>query len=193
MRKNLMRKRRLQRPAKDQNYLINTFNQVLARHFLTMGIIATICIFMSIESFADSIYLKPLTSSPVFYFFILTAISLFFIFIYLKRGYKIEPIHLAWLTYLLFISVVEEIAFRMMLPILLSSTFGIISAVLFSNFLFAYIHYVTLRWKFINCVVAFVGGLGLSRLLVSTEDIAILILVHYFFTFLNTPLPPERR
>ena len=193
MRKNLMRKRRLQRPAKDQNYLINTFNQVLARHFLTMSIIATICIFMSIESFADSIYLKPLTSSPVFYFFILTAISLFFIFIYLKRGYKIESIHLAWLIYLLFISVAEEIAFRMMLPILLSGTFGMISAVLFSNFLFAYIHYVTLRWKFINCVVAFIGGLGLSRLLVSTEDVAILVLVHYFFTFLNTPLPPERR
>ena len=193
MRKNSMRKRRLQRPAKDQNYLINTFNQVLARHFLTMSIIATICIFMSIESFADSIYLKPLTSSPVFYFFILTAISLFFIFIYLKRGYKIEPIHLAWLTYLLFISVAEEIAFRMMLPILLSGTFGMISAVLFSNFLFAYIHYVTLRWKFINCVVAFIGGLGLSRLLVSTEDVAILVLVHYFCTFLNTPLPPERR
>ena len=193
MRKNSMRKRRLQRPAKDQNYLINTFNQVLARHFLTMSIIATICIFMSIESFADSIYLKPLTSSPVFYFFILTAISMFFIFIYLKRGYKIEPIHLAWLTYLLFISVAEEIAFRMMLPILLSGTFGMISAVLFSNFLFAYIHYVTLRWKFINCVVAFIGGLGLSRLLVSTEDVAILVLVHYFFTFLNTPLPPERR
>ena len=193
MRKNSMRKRRLQRPAKDQNYLINTFNQVLARHFLTMSMIATICIFMSIESFTDSIYLKPLTSSPVFYFFILTAISLFFIFIYLKRGYKIEPIHLAWLTYLLFISVAEEIAFRMMLPILLSGTFGMISAVLFSNFLFAYIHYVTLRWKFINCVVAFIGGLGLSRLLVSTEDVAILVLVHYFFTFLNTPLPPERR
>jgi len=118
---------------------------------------------------------------------------LFFIFFYIKRGHKIERIHLAWLTYLLFISVVEEIAFRMMLPILLSGTFGMISAVLFSNFLFAYIHYVTLRWKFINCVVAFVGGLGLSRLLVSTEDIAILVLVHYFFTFLNTPLPPERR
>ena len=193
MRKNSMRKRRLQRPAKDQNYLINTFNQVLARHFLTMSMIATICIFMSIDSFADSIYLKPLISSPFFYFFILTAISLFFIFIYLKRGYKIEPIHLAWLTYLLFISVAEEIAFRMMLPILLSGTFGMISAVLFSNFLFAYIHYVTLRWKFINCVVAFIGGLGLSRLLVSTEDVAILVLVHYFFTFLNTPLPPERR
>ena len=190
---NSVPKRRLQRPAKDQNRLINTFKQVLARHFLTMAVIAGICIFISIESFANSIYLKPLTSSPVFYFFILTAVSLFFIFFYLKRGYKIEWIHGAWLTYLLFISVVEEFAFRMMLPILLSGTFGMMSAVLFSNFLFAFIHYVTLRWKLINCVVAFIGGLGFSRLLVSTEDIAILILVHYFFTFLNTPLPPERR
>ena len=193
MMQNSMSKRRLQRPAKDQNRLIKTFNQVLARHFLTMTVIAGICIFISIESFANNIYLKPLTSSPVFYFFILTAISLFFIFCYLKKGHKIEWIHLAWLTYLLFISVVEEFAFRMMLPILLSGTFGMMSAVLFSNFLFACIHYVTLRWKLINCVVAFIGGLGLSKLLVSTEDIAILILVHYFFTFLNTPLPPERR
>ena len=193
MMQNSVPKRRLQRPAKDQNRLINTFTQVLARHFLTMAVIAGICIFISIESFANSIYLKPLTSSPVFYFFILTAVLLFFIFFYLKRGHKIEWIHGAWLTYLLFISVVEEFAFRMMLPILLSGTFGMMSAVLFSNFLFAFIHYVTLRWKLINCVVAFIGGLGFSRLLVSTEDIAILILVHYFFTFLNTPLPPERR
>jgi membrane protease YdiL (CAAX protease family) len=193
MMQNSVSKRRLQRPSKDQNRLINTFNQVLARHFLTMTIIAGICIFISIESFANSIYLKPLTSSPVFYFFILSAILLFFIFFYLKRGHKIEWIHLAWLTYLLFISIVEEVAFRMMLPILLSGTFGMMSVVLFSNFLFACIHYVTLRWKFINCVVAFAGGLGFSKLLVSTEDIAILILVHYFFTFLNTPLPPERR
>ena len=190
---NSVPKRRLQRPAKDQNRLIKTFNQVLARHLLTMAIIAGICIFISIESFANSIYLKPLTSSPVFYFFILTAISLFFIFFYSKRGHKIVWIHVAWLTYLMFICVVEEFAFWMMLPILLSGTFGMMSAVLFSNFLFAFIHYVTLRWKLINCVVAFIGGLGFSRLLVSTEDIAILILVHYFFTFLNTPLPPERR
>ena len=193
MMQNSVPKRRLQRPAKDQNCLISTFNQVLARHFLTMAVIAGICIFISMESFANSIYLKPLTSSPVYYFFILTAISLLFIFFYLKRGHKIEWIHLAWLTYLLFISIVEEFAFRMMLPILLSGTFGMMSAVLFSNFLFAFIHYMTLRWKLINCVVAFIGGIGFSRLLVSTEDIAILILVHYFFTFLNTPLPPERR
>ena len=190
---NSVPKKRLQRPAADQSRLINTFQQVLARHFFTMTVVAGICIFVSTKSFINSIYLQPLASSPVLYFFALSAMSLFFIFFYLKRGNKIERIHLAWLTYLLLISIVEEFAFRMMLPILLSGTFGMISAVLFSNFLFACIHYVTLRWKLINCVIAFIGGLGLSRLLGGTEDIAILILVHYFFTFLNTPLPPERR
>ena len=190
---NTISKRRLQRPAKDQNSLINTFTQVLTRHFVTMAFIAGICICLSIESFADSIYFQPLKSSPAFYLFVLSAMTLFFILIYLKRGHKIERIHFAWLAYLLFISIAEEFAFRMMLPILLSGTFGMMSAVLFSNFLFAFIHYVTLRWKLTNCVVVFIGGIGFSRLLVSTEDIAILILVHYFFTFLNTPLPPERR
>ena len=116
----------------------------------------------------------------------------FFLF-YLSKGYEIERIHVAWLTYLFFISVVEEFAFRMMLPILLIDKFGMMSAIIFSNLLFACIHYVTLRWSLINCIIVFIGGLGLSRLLISTEDIAILILVHYFFTFLNTPLPPERR
>ena len=121
------------------------------------------------------------------------AILLFFFLFYLRKGYEIERIHLAWLIYLFFISVVEEFAFRMMLPIILIDTFGMMSAIIFSNLVFACIHYVTLRWSLINCIIVFIGGLGLSRLLISTEDIAILILVHYFFTFLNTPLPPERR
>ena len=191
--KNSSPKRRLQRPATDLDFFINTFYQVLTRHFLTMSLIAGTCIFLSIDSFKNSIYLDPIISCPIFYFFVLFTMFLFFIAFYLNRRHKIEQIHLAWLTYLFFISIVEELAFRMILPILLSGTFGMLSAILLSNFIFAYIHYLTLRWKFINCIVAFIGGLGLSRLLVSTEDIAILILVHYFFTFLNTPLPPERR
>ena len=48
MMQNSVPKRRLQRPAKDQNCLISTFNQVLARHFLTMAVIAGICIFIAI-------------------------------------------------------------------------------------------------------------------------------------------------
>ena len=114
MMQNSVPKRRLQRPAKDQNRLINTFTQVLARHFSTMAVIAGICIFISIESFTNSIYLKPLTSSPIFYFFILTAISSFFIFFYLKRGHKIEWIHIAWLTYLLFVNDSIDIKIQIM-------------------------------------------------------------------------------
>ena len=64
MMQNSVPKRRLQRPAKDQNRLINTFKQVLARHFLTMTVIAGICIFISIESFANSIYLHRLSHIP---------------------------------------------------------------------------------------------------------------------------------
>ena len=186
-------KRKLQRPARDLNSLIVSFQQVITRHLLTMSLIAGVCILLSIDLIASSIYLEPLKSSPIFYFFVLSALLLFFIFFYLIKGHKIERIHLAWLTYLLLISIVEEFAFRMLLPFLLSDAFGMMAAVLFSNFLFASIHYVTLRWKFINCFFAFVGGLGLSKLLESNGDITILILVHYFFTFLNTPLPPERR
>ena len=57
------------------------------------------------------------------------------------------------MAYLFFISVVEEFSFRLILPTLLSGPVGMIPAVLFSNFLFACIHYITLRWKFINCAV----------------------------------------
>lgn len=188
-----MTRKRLQRPGTDKSPLINKFNQVLTRHFLTMFITAGIFIFFSFESFVNSIYIQPSISSPIFYLTALLAILLFFFLFYLSKGYEIERIHLAWLTYLFFISVVEEFAFRMMLPIILIDKFGMMSAIIFSNLLFACIHYVTLRWSLINCIIVFIGGLGLSRLLISTEDIAILILVHYFFTFLNTPLPPERR
>ena len=82
---NSVPKRRLQRPAKDQNRLINTFTQVLARHFLTMAVIAGICIFISIESFTNSIYLKPLTSSPSFLFFYSDCYIVVFYFLLFKE------------------------------------------------------------------------------------------------------------
>ena len=40
MMQNSVPKRRLQRPAKDQNRLIKTFNQVLARHLLTSSAVS---------------------------------------------------------------------------------------------------------------------------------------------------------
>ena len=42
-----MTRKRLQRPGTDKSPLINKFNQVLTRHFLTMFITAGIFIFFS--------------------------------------------------------------------------------------------------------------------------------------------------
>jgi membrane protease YdiL (CAAX protease family) len=116
-----------------------------------------------------------------------------FILLLLMSGHPNKKTLLAWLAYLFFISVVEEFAFRLILPTLLSGLVGMVPAVLISNLLFACIHYVTLRWKFINCAFVFIAGLGLSRLLTNTEDIAVVTLTHFFFTFINTPTPPKQR
>jgi membrane protease YdiL (CAAX protease family) len=94
-------------------------------------------------------------------------------------------------VYLLYISIVEEIAFRLFLPAVIEPAAGFLSAIVLSNFLFALLHYFTLRWKWKNCVFVFLGGVGLSRLLENSGDLALLILVHFVATFLNTPSPPD--
>ena len=185
--------KRLQRKASDKQALVATFTQVFIRHGLTMGAIAGIFIFMPVASATYKSNFTPLMSSPFYYLAALSLMSLGLILLLLMRGHAIRPTLLAWMAYLFFISVVEEFAFRLILPALLSGPVGMIPAVLFSNFLFACIHYVTLRWKFINCTVVFIAGFGLSRLLTNTEDIAIVTLTHFFFTFINTPTPPKQR
>ena len=81
--------------------------------------------------------------------------------------------------------------FRALLPALLVNNLGVIVAVVLSNLIFASVHYITLRWKFSNCVGVFIGGLALSRLLHNSEDIVLVILVHWWVTFLNTHLAPK--
>ena len=88
--------------------------------------------------------------------------------------------------YLLYISVVEKLTFRLLLPLAASSTVDL-SAVIISNLIFA-IHYVTLRWHLRNCLFVFIGGAGFSA--PSHQDLTAVILAHWFFTFLNTPAPP---
>jgi membrane protease YdiL (CAAX protease family) len=72
----------------------------------------------------------------------------------------------------------------------LEPTSGFIAAIVLSNLLFAGLHYFTLRWKWQNCLFAFLGGVGLSRLLDNSGDLALVVLVHFVATFLNTPSPP---
>jgi membrane protease YdiL (CAAX protease family) len=64
-----------------------------------------------------------------------------------------------------------------------------IYAVVISNVLFATIHFFTLRWRLIWVVFAFLGGLGLSRVM-THDDLLVVIWLHWIGTFLNTPFPP---
>jgi len=120
-------------------------------------------------------------------------IVLFFVFYLILRKRAIDLSQALWIGYLFGISVVEEFAFRLTVPLLLAGITSNLFAILVSNLLFAGLHYFTLRWKLIPCLFTFLGGLGFARLLDNSENIVLVILVHWFITFLNTPVPPSSR
>lgn len=186
---------RLQRGSSSSNNYISKFRQVLIRHGLTMTVIAIICLLMPfiLDDFNSS--LRKLFFSPSKYFVWFLAVTLI-IFGYLKFTKKNLNIRqIAWICYLFVISVVEEIGFRLGLPLLFTSEFIGIDifwiGIILSNFIFATIHYFTLRWKLAACVFTFLGGMGFSRLFSVTGDLALVILVHWAVTFLNTPSAPK--
>ena len=186
---------RLQRAALNEKNYISKFRQVLSRHGLTMASIAIICLLLpSIQSALLS-SLDNLFRNPLKYLLWSLAVATFiFAFLkYTKREFDLRQ--LFWIGYLFMISVVEEIAFRLSLPILITSDITGISffwiGAFISNLIFATIHYFTLRWKLNACVFTFLGGMGFSRMLVTTGDLTAVILLHWAVTFLNTPTPPR--
>ena len=186
---------RLQRGSSSSDNYISKFRQVLIRHGLTMTVIAIICLFVPfiLDDFNSS--LSKLFLSPSKYFVWFLAVTLF-IFGYLKFTKKnLNVRQIAWICYLFLISVVEEIGFRLGLPLFFTYEFIGIDifwiGVILSNFIFATIHYFTLRWKLTACVFTFLGGMGFSRLFSVTGDLALVILVHWAVTFLNTPSAPK--
>ena len=181
---------RLQRPSSDGHY-VSSFKQVLYRHGATMGCIALLGLSLSLASQFRSDYGSDFFSRPAIYVITGGIILAFFIIFLRFRKWELDKGQCFWIVYLLGISIVEEIAFRLTIPAVLLGTVGSVLSIFISNFLFAAIHYVTLRWKLIPCFSAFIGGMGLSHLLENTENIALLILVHWFVTFLNTPRPPK--
>ena len=187
-----LREGRLQRRANGGQY-ISSFSQVLLRHGMTMTAIALICM-LSFQSLA-SLTSKSIDflSNPEIYVAASGFILLFFVFFLYFRKRAITVSQALWVGYLLGISVVEEIAFRLAMPLLLAGITTNLFAILISNLLFAGIHYFTLRWKLIPCLFTFLGGLGFARLLDTSENIVLVILVHWFVTFLNTPVPPSPR
>lgn len=183
---------RLQRGPTASGYRVETFRDVIVRHGGTMGGIAVICLLLP-----DSLSMLELTTTrlldrPLPYVAAVAALLVFFALWSTRRPFIPER-QCRWVLYLLFISIVEEVAFRLVLPSLLDGSLGWRGANILSNLLFAGLHYFTLRWKLRNCVVTFFGGMGLSHLLAGQGDLALIVLVHWFGTFLNTPFPPALR
>lgn len=183
---------RLQRPSSNGRY-ISSFKQVLYRHGATMGAIAFLGLAYSLSVGSQNHFVSDFLSNPGIYLIAAGVLVGFFVFFLRFRQWELDKIQFLWIVYLLGISIVEEIAFRLTIPFFLAITLGSFSSILVSNLVFAAIHYLTLRWKLIPCIFTFMGGMGLSRLLENSENIALVILVHWFVTFLNTPRPPKNR
>ena len=182
---------RLQRRSAPGGQQITTFRQVLGRHGGAMAAIALACFFLTNSNLLLQSGFVQLSNTPFFYLVALPGLFSLFIGYLLLRHRTIDSRTIIWILYLLLISILEEIAFRLLLPLAILSSTGLIVSIIISNSVFATIHFFTLRWKLVNCIGAFLGGLGLSRLFYVTEDLALIILVHWFFTFLNTPSPPR--
>lgn len=197
---NQNRQGRLQRQAGSNGFLVDSFRWVFIRHGLTMSLLLIICVGIRLHTGGDlpsaSQALGPLSSQDVLrirwlHFGLLTALLTFVGLHWRWRDIEAQRQTLLWLGYLGMISLVEELLFRLVAPQLLQSLLGPTGSVVVSNLIFAGLHFFTLRWRLRHCIVVFLGGLGLSRLLQVTDDLILVVLVHWFFTFLNTPRAPK--
>ena len=181
---------RLQRSAKVRSSAVLHFRQVLSRHLVTMSLIAVV-MGLWVAAVDDWVQLlTPFVAHPVRY---LAACSVIVagIAVYQRvRGIPWSAAQVGWVGYLFLISVVEEWAFRVFLPLYLADDLGARASVVISGVIFGALHYFTLRWRMTACLITMLGGLGFSRLLNVSGDLALVILVHWMVTFLNTPRPP---
>ena len=184
---------RLQRLYSKQGAYVSTFVQVAYRHGLVMGIVAIMLVLLSTAEDPLLGYTTALSSSPERYLLACVVMVVLFVCFGHVRRIGSFPVQGFWITYLLYISIVEELIFRVLLPNMLSFSLHTVAAIVASNAIFAGFHYFTLRWRLANCIAVFFGGLGLSRLLNNTEDVALIVLVHWLVTFINTPTYPGGR
>ena len=190
----MIKEGRLQRRSLNSEIYISKFRQVLFRHGLTMALIAAICIcipFIPSALFSSLSNLMVAPNKYIFWSFCVGGMILIFL---KSTNRDLNLREIFWITYLFVISLVEEITFRLSIPLVATEFFGIglfWFYVFLSNTLFAIIHYFTLRWKIRACILAFLGGMAFSRLFETTEDLALVIILHWAITFLNTPTAPK--
>ena len=132
---------RLQRKMSPSGIYVATFRQIILRHGLTMVIISLLCLFVTGAIDIVILGFSSLIAGTFFYLIAMFVILVFFIAFLVFRGQKIGPTQYAWLGYLLIISFLEELSFRLILPTLLLGTVGMIPAVLLSNLVFASISF----------------------------------------------------
>lgn len=180
---------RLQRSPTPSGYRVATFADVFKRHGMTMSILALICLVLPGSWALVTTTTAPAMREPMPYVMTVAGLILFFIYWSRRHGFAADR-QVPWVGYLLLISVVEEITFRLVVPQLLGAHMDIRLAHVLSNLAFACIHYFTLRWRMVNCAATFLGGMGLSQLM-GRGDLLLLILVHWIGTFINTPAPPS--
>ena len=181
---------RLQRPARARSAAVLHFRQVLSRHLLTMSVIAVVTGLGVAQVHDWKRLLSPLITHPVHYLAMWVA-TVAGIAIYQRvRGIPCSAAQVGWVGYLFLISVVEEWAFRVFLPLYLMDDLGARASIVVSSVIFGALHYFTLRWRMMPCLLTALGGLGFSRMLEVSGDLALVILVHWIVTFLNTPRPP---
>jgi len=179
---------RLQRHG-DEEVKITSFKQVMLRHGLLMLSLAVLCIFLPNASSDFAWSMKRFFNSPHYYALAFLALFVFLLGYSQLSDKVVNRKQLMWISYLLFISIVEEWIFRLVLPGFLKGYLTPIHAVVISNLIFASIHYFTLRWRLVWVIFAFFGAMGLSRAM-TYGDLMALIWIHWLATFLNTPFPP---
>ena len=181
---------RLQRPAKARSRAVLHFCQVLARHLVTMSVVAVVTGLWVAGVDDWKRLLSPLIAHPVHYLAICVAIVAGIAVYQRVRSIPWSAAQVGWVGYLFLISVVEEWAFRVFLPLYLMDDLGARASIVVSSVLFGALHYFTLRWRLTACLVTMLGGIGFSRLLEVSGDLTLVIIVHWIVTFLNTPRPP---
>jgi len=182
---------RLQRPAAISAQAIFHTSQVIQRHLLTMTIVAVAAYAVLGSTAVLRAWLAPLTMDWLGYgLSLLLILGVMLAFLRFRRV-PISQMQCGWLAYLLLISTVEELAFRVFLPLYLDQFLDLRASVIISSVIFGVLHYWTLRWRLGACLFTVLGGLGFSRLLHTTDDLALVVLVHWLVTFLNTPRPPQ--
>ena len=110
---------RLQRPAAVDGAHISTFRQVVYRHGLAMGSMALVLALLPSAYDQVARTTTQFMDNPAAYLLAGALLLSFFVVYQTRKGNRTGPANNLWLIYLLYISVVEELAFRLFLPIVL--------------------------------------------------------------------------